>query len=360
MLVCNIESSAQTLDFSQKRSSIKLSNRQVLGSKFGSLQYKAIGSDEVIVLKTYGQDRLHIYRKEKGAYRYYRHLQFEINGPNGTKTPVTSAHLVTLDTILVMCNNNFMGLFDQYGKKFSDFKLDFHGSLVVNGSPFIRGSQCHDLDGVVFCSTSGASYEFEVERTGIAIDYRDKNFSWLVGDREEILGKGYWGTQNSEMFTLLTLNPNKDEIVISLPHYKNLIVYSPSGQLLNEHEASLSKNAKLPPLSIKKKRLSEQKQYAHDAKYGFYLDVDYNPYEDVYYRVAFAQEKNYKSWEDAYNNQYLIVLDGNYNILDEVKVPQKYNKYYRLITPEGLCLFNEDQYSITEDYFQFDCFKVND
>lgn len=348
----------QELDLNDVDRSLRLDNRHVLGGIFNTLQYKDLGDIEVILLKTLEEDDFHIYKKHDDEFAYYKSINLEINGPDGTRTKPNFVHLINLDTILVGGGQNVMSLYDSNGKKFDEFRIEIGDSLSINGSPFLLGSQAYDINGKVYCNTSGASFEYNVDMTGVVIDYRAKTVSWIVNNREEFMGSGYWGSENSELYTFLTVNNDNEWVVVSLPHYEKIRIYDLLGKFKFEKSAASSKIRRQPFLSRKKGKKRILFEKAHDAKYGFYYDINYNPFEKVYYRIAFTPIGRYKEGADLYKNQYVILLDDQFQKLGETKLPEKYKKYFRLITPDGLCLFNQEQYMITEDYFQFDCFKV--
>ncbi len=78
---------------------------------------------------------------------------------------------------------------------------------------------------------------------------------------------------------------------------------------------------------------------------------------DKYYRMAYAPVKEFRQRTDAFKYPYLIVLDKNLNKEQEIKIPWKYRRFFNFLSPDGICLLNEDKYDEDEDHMVFDCFR---
>ncbi len=360
-------SAQNDIESAKKITTLKVENKLVHGAFIRCLQFVKNGGEGYLYLKMVGQDIIHQFKLDESlTFKHIKEYSFDLHGPNGIRTSSTMFHILDDLSIVVFSMAGLVHYFNPDGQKLKqiEYKQQFISDFDINGVPEVFGGQIYsDGHSNLFSSTAGGSFEYTVNSDIYHLNLDTRESDWILKDRASILNNKYYGTSNANFYTHATYNRNTKELVISIPNRHDLYIYEvPVVNNKRKTKSSRSKHIKsnFPALSNRVKKNSEVEEFKFNAKTGFYAEIDYNQHSNIYYRNVYAPYPIYNSWDDAYKNPHLMVLDDNLKILHEVRVPERHKGYFRFFSDQGICLFDEEQWELSEDYFEFTCYDFTD
>ncbi|MBQ4441707.1 MAG: DUF4221 family protein [Bacteroidales bacterium] len=153
------------------------------------------------------------------------------------------------------------------------------------------------------------------------------------------------------MTTTYTMN-DKQEIVVSHLADHHLYIYKTDGNLISKE--CKSKYLKELPKGIEITALENENILAERDKLAAYVGIAFDSYRNIYYRFVKMPDKKAKT-----NNLFsfsIMILDTTFNVLGEQLYSNTpYNPINALVTPEGLLLKKNDDYSGAS---KFGLFKI--
>jgi hypothetical protein len=152
--------------------------------------------------------------------------------------------------------------------------------------------------------------------------------------------------------TTYTMN-DKEEIIVSHLADHNLQIYGTDGTIA--HRDCKSRYIKNLPEGIDIDDMENESKLAERNKLAAYIGIVFDPYRNIYYR--FVKMPSPKDNTTTVLSFSIMILDSAFNILGEQKfLNTSYNPINNLVTPEGLMMKKNDDYSGKS---KFGLFKIN-
>ncbi len=202
-----------------------------------------------------------------------------------------------------------------------------------------------------------ASYRFKpgsLIKSGITIemimDLSNKSLT-KIGDlpleykRGDFYGNHQWKYSR-------TINKN-DELVFSFPISDQLYVYNKSGKLINTVNCKSEYIDKINPMEKDKffDLSAKIDAYIYSTQYN---EIIYDSYNDMYYRIVLHKLNKYTDSGKRNNRNKrkwsIITLDKDFNILNEVLMPD--NKFWKhiIVTDQGLLMKSIENKNLNKYY----------
>lgn len=326
-----------------------------------NLQQIEFENSECIALLNQLVNRIQVYNINTGEM--VRHIDLDINGPNGVGEKPSAFFIQNLDSIFVFDSwSTNVTLVNHEGKRLGKFNLSPNG--LNDGYPVPQGSTQRPI---IFNNNellmAGLLLPWEGlelnENQFIKYNINSKEIEYKVR-RPNIYNEHNWG--NSVMFHLnYSFNPNDKKYLFSFNNYDKLIVYDEEFLVREEYETQSVFFDKIEPYE-------EEFSYEWSAdkleKYNFlnprFWSVTYDPYQKLTYRVALIPNPK-ESFNYGIRNMQvsIIILDENYERVGEFKLDRdKYDSRMMFVSSKGLHIANRSSFAQNEGKLQFDVFKL--
>lgn len=177
------------------------------------------------------------------------------------------------------------------------------------------------------------------------------NSSIQIGDLPSEYKKGdFYGNHQNDYSR--TINKN-NELIFSFPISNQLYVYNIGGELLKTVDCKSEFIDKIEPLE-KKKYFDLSAIIDANIYNAQYNEIIYDSYNDRYYRIVLHKLNKYSdngkvnSWMNR--KWSLIILDKDFNIINEVLMPvNKFSKHI-IVTDQGLLMRSIELENLYECY----------
>ncbi|HET8861586.1 DUF4221 family protein [Marivirga sp.] len=289
-------------------------------------------------------------------------------GPNNIGKPY-GIHVKSMDSIFVLSSATYsLALINSNGKRLQNYKL-FQGELDFTGRPKDTDNSIKPIlqstNPLLILSDSIVALAGLPDANPLETDFYDSHvfikLNLISGaiDYQIPYPKRYqsklWGLYHS--FPYHTYNSNTGKAVISFPASKKLY--------LTDFQETDS-------FSVPSKNVEEPAYWKDPEANGFkmmkffisspsFYRIEYDPYRKLYYRFSQSPSSADLSKVDIskisiFNskNTYISILDEDFNLLQELPLPKKYDPRFILLAPKGLCIAIENQ---NEDRLTFAVFN---
>ncbi|KYG85623.1 hypothetical protein AWW67_14715 [Roseivirga seohaensis] len=193
-----------------------------------------------------------------------------------------------------------------------------------------------------------------------------------TGEREyhslpqPLMLNNFWGVY-TPFSSSLAFNPNTQEFSLSYTKNPEVDIISISN-LDSIQESKSVKSEYMREMKPLPKRNDTPTLYGYSFKElgpltnmeGFYMNYIYDPYKDVYYRVALHERtpEQYEKGKSGFRLS-IIVVDSNFEKLDELELTEGLYEYQTsFVSREGLHLARQIDYQPDEDQLVFDVFGI--
>lgn len=183
---------------------------------------------------------------------------------------------------------------------------------------------------------------------------------------QPLMLNNFWGVF-TPFASSLAFNPNTQQLSLSYTKNPEVDIISVS-DLDNIQESKSVKSEYMGELKPLPKRNDTPTLYGYSFKElssltnmeGFYMNFIYDPYKDVYYRIA-LHERAVEQYERGKSSFKLsvIVTNSNFEKIDELDLPRGLYEYQTsFVSKEGLHLSRQIDYQPDEDQLVFDVFSL--
>lgn len=349
------------------RFEIDLDNKT--GFAHRSMQINSTSNGEYFSFINEKTNTIYIHEVETSKLAYK--VKLEHQGPNSVGNLQVASHtIINLDSIVVY-NINTGGLYLTNTKSEIYWKenlLDYSGdSFGVNPEPAIF-SPIVKINDDLFIACSIGRYLTDYSKTYSVLKFnlRSRNREYLYA-LPQVYNSGYWGTVFKYMPSF-DFNPITRHIVLNYPIDPELHVMSLDGKEINRHYESSKYIESMKPLrtnisyGIKKDHGvldTEQTEYSFST--SDFLRIIYDPYRNVYYRIAYIRPSIESLRTGNRNIDFSIsILDANFIKKGERKFNgQIYKSSMVLLSSEGLNIARKDLYDSNEDLLSYTIFKLD-
>ncbi len=169
--------------------------------------------------------------------------------------------------------------------------------------------------------------------------------------------EGFWG-MHSYGRTVTLFNHREKILVVSYPNDPVLLVIENDGTKRRIYAGSRYMH-NLSPVADNYIE-DDQAIFRIQAMQGFYSGLQYDHWNNVYYRICFDPIQDYEDPQEIGKNASILILNSDFERIGQTKIN---GMYYSLgisfITSKGLHLFNDNNYNnVNDNVLTFDLFKL--
>tara|TARA_R110000796_G_scaffold231631_2_gene349598 strand:- start:28733 stop:29935 length:1203 start_codon:yes stop_codon:yes gene_type:complete len=304
-----------------------------------------------------------------------KQIGFLKDGPEGIGTITNMGHFMQNSDSIFFFNHwqSRVHLMNAKGEKLRSYdvgigedskqqsKQGFHMMISPISQAFKNGNQ------LFIPVQNGGANPFDDQRLIYMIELNLK-----TGEREyhslpqPLMLNNFWGAF-TPFASSLAFNPNTQEFSLSYTKKPEVDIISISN-LDSIQESKSVKSEYMGELKPLPKRNDIPTLYGYSFKEigpltnmeGFYMNYIYDPYKDVYYRIAF-HERTAEQYEHGKSSFKLsvIVTNSNFEKMYELDLPRGVYEYPTVfVSKEGLHFARQIDYQPDEDQLVFDVFAL--
>jgi len=303
-------------------------------------------------------------------------IGFEIDGPDGIGSISNMGHFMQNSDSIFFFNHwqSRVHLMNAKGERLRSYdvgigndseeqsKQGFH-MMVSPISQVFKNGDC------LFISVqNGGANPFDDQRLIYMIELNLK-----TGEREyhslpqPLMLNNFWGVF-TPFASSLAFNPNTQQFSLSYTKNTEVDIISIS-DLDSIQESKSVKSEYMGELEPLPKRKNTPSLYGYSFQelndltniQGFYMNYIYDPYKDIYYRIALHErtEDEYKQGKSSFKLS-VVVVNSSFEKIDELDLPKGVYEYQTtFVSKEGLHLARQIDYQPDEDQLVFDVFSFN-
>jgi hypothetical protein len=304
-----------------------------------------------------------------------KQIGFLKDGPDGIGSISNMGHFMQNSDSIFLFNHwqNRLHLMNARGEKLRSYdvgigsddeeqsKQGFHMMVSPVSQAFKNG------DRLFIPVQNGGANPFDNQRLIYMIELNLK-----TGEREyhslpqPLMLNNFWGVF-TPFASSLAFNPNTQQLSLSYTKNPEVDVISISDLDRIQESKSITSEymGEMKPLP---KRKDTPTLYGYSFKelsrltnmQGFFMNLMYDPYKDVYYRVAFHERtaEQYEKGKGSFKFS-IIVTNSKFEKVDELDLPEGMYEYETVfISKEGLHLSRQIEFQPDEDHLVFDVFGL--
>lgn len=280
-------------------------------------------------------------------------IVLEKEGPNGVGDGITGMHFHNFDSIfLFSILEQKIFLIDSSSRlkdKISLLNENYYTILGTSFPGFFKDSSLY-LSCYPHPSRKATSLDYSTAR----INLSNKSVNSIFALSSEY-DRGWWGNHHY-LSGNHCYNRKSKSIVLSFPNDHFLHVINENGNV-SQYFAGAKKIKALDPVSEDIGDLNDpDKIFQHEGKQGFYYSILFDPWKDVYYRIAF-NPVDYQTPFDIFKDASIIVLNKDFIKIGEYYLSDSY-ALIPYISEKGLHFLNKEKYAKDEDHLTFDVLNL--
>jgi hypothetical protein len=149
----------------------------------------------------------------------------------------------------------------------------------------------------------------------------------------EIYDQANWGGENCSRWGFTCFNPKESKIIFSFPVTRDIVQYDCNSGTCKSFYAESDYIDSIPPVSMDKSEEDFRKTWDHFSNHGAYGAIVYDPYRELYYRIATLPSKD--PLNKLKREVSLILLDRDFRKIGETFLGDRYASI-AIATPEGI------------------------
>jgi len=169
--------------------------------------------------------------------------------------------------------------------------------------------------------------------------------------------KGWWGKTIYIPTLHQTYNRDKKLIVHSFPVDNYIYVYDKYNKSKKYFAGSQFIKKVYPVSKQVKPNITGSDVENHFARSGYYTTINYDKYQNIYYRYLVKPVKKGKDFTSKRDHS-IIILDKNFINIGEWEVPDKNDLFKSFIYRKGLYILNTELYQQNQDTLCFDIYHL--
>ncbi|WMN12335.1 DUF4221 family protein [Marivirga salinae] len=345
---------------------IHFSIDSTISKESNTIQYFEAENNRYLIVFNKPTNEIIWYDFDKGTLD--KKTKLYTQGPNNIGKPY-GIHIKSMDSIFVLSSATYnLALINREGELLQNYKL-FQGELDFTGRPKGADNSIKPIlqstnpllilsDSIVALAglpdVNPLNTDFYDSKVYIKLNLNSGSIDYQIPYPKRYQGK-LWGLYHS--FPYHTYNSNTGKAVISFPASKK--VY-------------LTDFQEIDSISVPSQNVEEPAYWKDPEANGFkmmkffistpsFYRIEYDPYRKLYYRFSQSPSSADLSKVDisqisVFNskNTYISILDEDFNLLQELPLPKKYDPRFILIAPNGLFIVKENQ---NEDRLTFAVFN---
>jgi len=289
-------------------------------------------------------------------------------GPNSIGKPF-GIHVKSLDSVFVLSSATYrLSMINLKGEILNTYQL-FNGELDYRGYPNDSENSIKPIlqstnpllvfsDSIVALAglpdANPLNPDFYDSKVYIKLNLTSGAINYQIPYPERYRNK-LWGLYHS--FPFHTFNENTGKAIISFPASDKIYLTD----LLKTDSLSVPSTYMEEPSSWKEAEANGLKMMKFFVQSPSFYRISYDSYRKLYYKFSLSPSKEDLSGVDMaqlsvvnFKTTYLSILDEDFNLLQEILLPKKYDPRFVLVSPNGLCIAkkNENENQLTFGVFE--------